>query len=178
MKLQETCHKCGTLMTSMPGERRGGFLYAFNCPKCGSVNIHVIAGPRYFHFELLIYANGHLNEHETRSAVVEAHTALDVFVRRWAQDALQSMNTPPLVAAHILKGARTDRLIRMVKSLYPDKGFAAPPGAIFDLRNDVIHKGKVPTGEEAERAITQVREWITDMMNKTEPVFTITPDVT
>ncbi len=175
MKKQVKCYKCGALLTSMPGNPRLGPGYAFNC-SCGAVILEVYRAPHYLFYELLVYASAHVAEKEMRSAVVEAHTALDVFARRWAQDALQSLNTPDPVADYILKGARTGRLIRMVKTLHPNNGFTAPPDEVFDLRNDVIHKGKVPTEKEAEDAIRAVRDWIMDMMKKTEPVFKLTPD--
>lgn len=109
--------------------------------------------------------------------MIEAHGALDVFVRRWAQGALRALGTPDVVTDYILKGRSTRALISMVKALYPNAGFDGPPDRLFALRNDVVHKGKIPEHHEATVVIYHVGKWIDGTMEKTKPLFTITPDV-
>jgi len=180
MKLNAPCTTpgCGGMLVAMPVPKQQGHGYQATCSKCQKRVVVVWELPHYFYRELMLYANSHLYEQEYRAAVIEAHTALDVFVRTWAQDALRSLGTPDTVVDHILKAKRTKPLIDMVKALYPSIGFTKPPEAIFTVRNDVVHKGKKPRHEEAQAVIYCVGRWIDETMKLTAPVFTITPDIT
>jgi len=173
MKRIRRCPWCGIKQTSEPDikEPRGGF--QIKCSNCGKTTAFVRPLYKYLHFDLLDFAEAHLEENETRAAVVEAFTAVDVFTRRWAKSALKAISTPEKLINYITnpKKARTRNLILMINKLFPKKRFDKFPKEIFSLRNDVIHEGKIPTKMEAVEGVKKARMWIQHTQYTSKPDF-------
>lgn len=162
MKRIRRCPYCGKKQKSDPDLRkpRGGF--QIQCSNCGKTSVFVRPLYNYLHFDLLDFADSHLEENETRAAVVEAFTAVDVFSRRWAKAALKSIGTPEKVISYITvpKRTRTRNLISMINEIFRKNNFPQFPQKILSLRNVVIHEGKIPTKSETTEILKKARYWI------------------
>jgi hypothetical protein len=132
--------------------------------------------PFWYWQEHLYWARNHLKEREVRAAVLEAFTALDDFIWRWASAALRSLGTPEKIVEYLTEREQSSRLIQMVKKLFPGNGFEKPDDELFRLRQRVLHRTSIPAFVDVENAIDTIERWIEETRKKAESKFVIPPD--
>lgn len=131
------------------------------CPKCKTKNKLFSNGSVW----LRTYMNAEklLRDGEYRNAIVEIFSAWEIFI--------------PFATKYELMERRTDKkIIEIFMNIFEKSRDREPAQLVFasltgldinkidakvsELRNKVVHKGKIPTPQEAENAVDLIRQFI------------------
>lgn len=115
-------------------------------------------------YEMLENARVNLVNHDTRAAVLNCATAIEVTLKKMIIDYLQSNDVPEKLKVFIIKKADGyAKVVEMLKKLSISlRDMNDVKVHVMDVRNNVIHKGDTPTHEEAHKALSCTREALTD----------------
>lgn len=105
-------------------------------------------------FEMLDNARMNLSNHDTRAAVLNCATAIEVTLKKILIDYLENNNVPESLSKYVLKQADGySKQVELLKKLSIHlKGVSNVKVQIMDVRNRVIHGGYIPSHAEAHQS--------------------------
>ena len=105
-------------------------------------------------YEMLDNARVNLLNHDTRAAVLNCATSIEVTLKKILIDFLENNNVPGILNKYILKQADgySKQLDLLKKLSIHLKGFSKVKEQVMDVRNRVIHGGYIPSHVEANQS--------------------------
>ena len=111
-------------------------------------------------YEMLDNARVNLSHYDTRAAVLNCATAIEVALKKMLVGYLESNSVPEKLSKYVMKQADGySKQVELLKKLsIPLKGLSDVKEQVMDVRNRVIHGGYIPSLTEAHKsyACTQV----------------------
>ena len=121
-------------------------------------------------YDMLGNAQMNMSRHDTRAAVLNCATAIEVMLKKRIIAYFDSNAVPTCLKDHVLKKADGYRKLKdLCKSL--SISLAGMPNVqvdVMEIRHRVIHGGRIPTFEEANTALECTRKTLAVMK---EPMF-------
>ncbi len=121
-------------------------------------------------YEMLNYARINIDNRDTRAAVLNCATSIEVMLKRMIGAYFEENSTLQSLSDYVLRQTDGfDKLVGLCKVLSISvEGISNVKKTVIDIRNRVIHGGYIPSKEESRKAYEDTRNALNVMK---EPIF-------